>query len=232
MTEKKKADGVLIFGATRGTGLEIARILAARGDAVTAAVRSTSDTAGVDPLGIATVTADALDAGSVDAAFAAGRHRAVIISLGGRRGEPQRPDFIGARNIIDSAMRHGVSRALMITAIGSGDSRSAVAPKVIEFLGEVLAIKTQAEEYLMQSGMRATILRPGGMTSDPASGTAIKSEDHTLMGVINRADLARLTVDCLDDDASIGRIYHTIDPEITTQAPLQRGEDLPANGRR
>jgi uncharacterized protein YbjT (DUF2867 family) len=221
------SDGVLIFGATRGTGLEIARILAARGDVVTAVVRSTSDTAALDGLQIPTVTGDALDSASVDTAFDAGHFRAVVISLGGRRGEPQRPDFIGACNIIDSANRHGVSRGLMITAIGAGDSRSAVAPKVIEFLGEVLAIKSKAEDYLMQSGMDATILRPGGMTSDPASGSAIKSEDHTLMGVINRADLAQLTVDCLDDDATIGRIYHTIDPEITTQAPLQRGEDLP-----
>ena len=48
------------------------------------------------------------------------------------------------------------------------------------------------------------------------------------MGVINRADLAQLTVSCIDDDTTIGMIYHTIDPEITWQAPLQRGEDLPA----
>jgi len=46
------------------------------------------------------------------------------------------------------------------------------------------------------------------------------------MGVIHRADLAQLTVDCIDDDATIGRIYHTVDPEITWQAPLQRGEEL------
>ncbi len=83
----------------------------------------------------------------------------------------------------------------------------------------------------MQSGLDATILRPGGLASDPASGTAIKTEDHSVMGVINRGDLARLTVDCIDDDATIGRIYHTVDPEITWQAPLQRGEDLPSGGK-
>jgi hypothetical protein len=64
------------------------------------------------------------------------------------------------------------------------------------------------------------------MTSDPASGTAIRTEDQGRMGVINRADLARLIVDCLDDPTTNGRIFHTIDPAITWQAPLQRGEGL------
>ena len=141
------------------------------------------------------------------------------------RGETPRPDLIGARHIVDAARQAGVPRILMITAIGCGDSKAAVAPKVIEVLGEILAAKTEAENYLMEAGLDATILRPGGMTSDPASGTAIKTEDQMRMGVIHRADLAQLTVDCLDDDATVGRIFHTVDPEITWEAPLQRGDD-------
>jgi uncharacterized protein YbjT (DUF2867 family) len=65
------------------------------------------------------------------------------------------------------------------------------------------------------------------MTSDPATGTAIRTEDHGAMGVITRADLARLVVECLDDESTNGRIFHTVDPEIKWQAPLQRGEDFP-----
>ncbi|MFW2404989.1 MAG: SDR family oxidoreductase [Gammaproteobacteria bacterium] len=215
---------VLIFGATRGTGLETARILTGRGDKVAAVVRPASDGSELEALGADVIAGDVMDADSVDAAFSSGEYRAVIISLGGKRGEP-RPDLIGANHVVDAARRHGVQRALMITAIGCGDSKPAVAPKVIEVLGEILAAKTEAEDYLMESGLDATILRPGGMTSDPASGTAIKTDDHMTMGVINRADLARLTVDCLDDDATIGRIFHTVDPEITWEAPLQRGDD-------
>jgi uncharacterized protein YbjT (DUF2867 family) len=82
---------------------------------------------------------------------------------------------------------------------------------------------------LIDAGLDYTILRPGGMTSEPAGGTAIRTEDHGVMGVISRADLAGLIVDCLDDDQSIGRIYHTVDPAITREAPLQRGESLGEN---
>ncbi len=44
------------------------------------------------------------------------------------------------------------------------------------------------------------------------------------MGALQRADLAALVVECLDDDATIGKIFHTIDPEIEEAPALQRGE--------
>jgi uncharacterized protein YbjT (DUF2867 family) len=217
--------GILIFGATRGTGLEAAKILRARGEAVTAMVRPGSEHAELDALGVTIFSGDVLDAASVRAAFAAGDFRAAIVSLARKRGEPgPRPDGAGANNISDAA---GETHVLMISGIGAGDSQSAVNPKVLEVLGEVMAIKAKAEDYLLGSGVPATVLRPGGMTHDAASGTAIKTEDHGVMGVINRADLAQLTVDCIDDPQTFGKIYHTIDPEITWKAPLERGEDLP-----
>jgi uncharacterized protein YbjT (DUF2867 family) len=220
------ADGVLIVGASRGTGLEVARLLAARGEAVTAFVRPASDLAGLLQLRVKLYKGDVLDPASVAGALAAGSFRAIIDTVGGKRGEP-RPDYHGTRNLVDAARQAGVRRFLFVTAIGCGDSRSTVAPKVLEFLGAVLDEKTLGENYLMQSGLDYTILRPGGMTYDPASGTAIRTEDRKAMGTINRADLAQLVVDCLDDPLAVGRIYHTVDPAIQRQPPLQRGEDLP-----
>lgn len=219
-------DGVLIFGASRGTGLEAARLLAARGEAVTAFVRPSSDVSALKALPVRLVTGDTLDPSDVAAAFAAGPFRAVVNTIGGRRGEP-RPDHLGVKITTEAAVAAGVRRYLLVTAIGCGESRGAVGPRVLEFLGAVLDEKTLGENALRASGLDWTILRPGGMTHDPASGTAIKTEDQTVMGVINRADLARLVVECLDDPGTIGRIYHTVDPAIVREAPLQRGEPLP-----
>lgn len=215
---------VIIFGATRGTGFEVAKILRERGEAVTALVRPGSDRETLEALGVTIFSGDVMDADSVAEAFASGEYRAAIVSLAGKRGERPRPDGDGARNVIDAA---GRTHVLMISGIGAGDSKSAVAPKVLEVLGEVLGLKGEVEDHLMQSGVPATVLRPGGMTNDPASGTAIKTEDHSVMGVINRADLASLAVDCIDDPETVGKIYHAIDPGITWKAPLERGEDLP-----
>ena len=217
----------MIFGATRGTGLEVARLLAQAGQPVVAVVRASSDTTELQSAGVSCEIADIFDPADVERLLAAYSVQALVLSLSGQRGEERRADREGVQVIVDAAVKDGVARALMITAIGCGDSRGAVAPKVIEILGEVLAAKTVAEEYLLAADIDAVILRPGGMTHDPATGTAIRSEDHSLMGVINRADLAALTLEALRDPAAAGRIYHTVDPEITWQAPLQRGEDVP-----
>jgi nucleoside-diphosphate-sugar epimerase len=216
------ADRILVFGASQRTGLEVARILTDRNEAVTAFVRPTSDREALEALGVEIVVGDVLDADSVEAAFAAGQFRAVINSIGGQRGQP-RPDLDGTINVVEAAKRHGIKRMLMVTMVGAGDSFDVMAENTKKFLGPIAELKTQAEDYLMASSLDATILRPGGMRSDPATGTAIKTEDHTVMGIIHRADLAALVVESLDDDATIGKIFHTVDPEIKEAPPLQRG---------
>lgn len=220
------AGDVLIFGGNRGTGLEVARLLDRRGGRVSVMVRPQADVTELLQLRVRLCRGNVLEVADVNAAFASGRFAAVVITVGGRRGEP-RPDNLGIRNIVDAAKAAGVRRCLLVTAIGCGDSRAAVGPKVIEFLGAVLEEKTHGENYLVQSGLDFTILRPGGMNNDPPGTTAIRTGDHSVMGVIGRADLARLVVGCLDDPATIGHIYHAVDPAIRQAAPLQRGEDLP-----
>lgn len=221
------SNGLLIFGATRGTGRAAAEQLRARGDGVSALVRAQSDASGLEALGVSIYRGDVLDTQEVAAAYSGAQPAAALVSLGGKRGEgAPRPDLEGVQIVIAAAQAAGVPRIIMVTAIGCGDSKGAVAPRVLEVLGEILALKTEAENLLQASGLDWTILRPGGMTSDPASGTAIMTEDHGVMGVINRADLATLAIRCLDDPGTIGRIYHAVDPEITWEAPLQRGGDL------
>ena len=99
-----------------------------------------------------------LPAHDVEQAFASGQFRAVISTIGGSRGEPRRPDVESTRNIVDSAQRHGVTRVLLVTAVGAGDSRDVLTEHAWKFLGPVMELKSQAEDYLMNSGLDATIL--------------------------------------------------------------------------
>ena len=221
-------NGILLFGGTGRTGSEVAKLLAGRDEQVTAFVRPATDASALEALGIKIFRGDALDAETVNAAFESAQFRAVISTIGGKRGQPgPRADCEGIEVIVDAAKEHGVQRMLMVTMVGAGDSKSAVSPKVIEVLGEAIEAKTKAENYLAESGLDYTILRPGGLPSDPGTGTGKLTEDHSLMGVITTADLGRLVVECLDDDSTAGHIYHAMDPEIKWEPPLQRGEDLP-----
>ncbi len=211
---------VLVFGASSGTGLEAVKVLRARGQPVTAFVRPTSDRSALEPLGVEYAVGNVLEPDTFAAAFT-DDVTAVINTIGGRRGEP-RPDYDGVVNMVDAMKAAGVSRAILVTAIGTGDSLMAVSERTREVLGRVLEIKSQAEAHLAESGLDFTILRPGGLTRDEATGAGILTEDRDAMGSISRAELGRLVVEALDDDATVGKIFHTIDTSITKPPPLER----------
>lgn len=218
-SSRAAARRVIVFGASRDTGLEVTKLLAARGDPVTAFVRPSSDRGGLAALDVAYAVGDALEPTSLAAAFAAQRYDAVICTIGGSRAD-RRPDYEGVRNIVDAAKAAGVRRFILVTVIGAGDSWNAVSDRVKQVLGPVIELKTKAEAYLAQSGLDYTIIRPGGLNDLPAAGRGRLYEDHMTMGEIGRADLALLVVQALDDDATIGRIYHAIDEEMLGKPPM------------
>lgn len=212
---------VLVFGGTRGTGLEIVRKLRERGESVTVAVRRTSNTTELTRLGVQTVVADALDSSQVAAAFASGNYAAVISTLGTVRGEQdRRPDFLGNRNVIDGAKTTGVRRFVFITVIGTGDSRAAAPAISRRFLAEVIALKGKAEDHLRTSGLDYTIIRPGGLGDVPATGTAVLAEDPAAFSYIGRTDLADLAVQALGDTRTVGKTYSAYDPSRRTMARM------------
>ncbi len=213
-TAMAATEPVLVFGGTRGTGLEIVRLLRERDESVTVLVRPSSDTAALEALGATTVTGNALDPGSLRAALAGRRFRAAISTIGTSRGDKdRRPDFEGNRNVIDAAMAAGIERFVFITVIGAGDSAGAEPFYAGYFLKEIIALKSKAEEHLRASGLDYTIIRPGGLTDKGAGTTATLVEDPKAFSYISRADLARLTVRALDDPKTYDKTFAAYDPE-------------------
>ncbi len=209
---------VLIFGATRNTGYEVAEDLMARGDKVTAFVRESSDRSLLEGLGVDFVVGDALDAASVQAAFNAGEYDAVLTTMGAISA-PVPPDYEGNANVFDAAVASGVSRVIMVSTVGAGDSYEA-SPRISRlFLSKVMPLKTQAEDHLVASGLDYTIIRPGGLPPGIGTGNGILSEDRSTMGFIARPDLARLIVAALDDDRTIGKTFAAVDP--SQKSPIE-----------
>ncbi len=209
---------VLIFGATRNTGYEIAEDLMRRGDKVTAFVRESSDRSLLEALGADFVVGDAIEAETVQAAFAAGEYDAVITTMGSISA-PIPPDYVGNANVFDAAVEFGVPRVIMVSTVGAGDSKSAAPLLSRLFLRKVTPLKTQAEDHLKASGLDYTIVRPGGLPPGVETGSGILSEDRSTMGFIRRPDLARLVVGALDDDRTIGKVFAAVDP--TQKSPLE-----------
>ncbi|MSQ87577.1 MAG: SDR family oxidoreductase [Alphaproteobacteria bacterium] len=206
-------DGILIFGATRNTGLDVAEILAKRGDKVTAVVRSISDTASLQKLGVTLVPGDAMNMASLRAAMAGKNYRAVLTTIACFSCNPK-PDYLGNKNIFDAAKEAGLKRMLLVTTVGSGDSASAAPLPARIFLRDMIPLKTQAEEALKAAGLDYTIIRPGGLKTASPTGRAILSEDRATSGIITRADLAQLIVSAIDDDRTIGKTFAAIDRDF------------------
>lgn len=209
--------GVLVFGGTGRTGVEIVRQLHTTGVPVTVFVRQTSDRSSIELPGVEFAIGDAMHATDVATAFASGRFRAVISAIGRRRGEP-RPDYVANANIVRAAQNAGVPRMILISSMGAGNSR-AYLTDLPEFMREVLEAKTRAEDELIASDLAYTIIRPGRLRDDPMTGNAELSEDVSIVNkALNRADLAALTVRVWRDAASIDRIYHAFDSSLDSSS--------------
>jgi uncharacterized protein YbjT (DUF2867 family) len=81
----------------------------------------------------------------------------------------------------------------------------------MEALAPVLAEKAQAENHLIASGLAYTIIRPGGLTSDPPRGEGILTENPLVAGTIHRADVAELVCRCLMSDRANQKILSAVD---------------------
>ena len=204
------SSSILIFGATRNTGLMVARLLDARGDNVTAFVRPTSNIADLEKLGVDRVVGDAMDIETVRAAFVGREYAAVLTTIGCISCDPP-SDYQANANVIQAAKEAGVERLVLVTTIGAGDSYDAAAALSQWALASTLPLKTHAEEDLRVSGLAYTIIRPGGLRSGRRTGNGVLSEDRNAFGFIFREDLSELIVLVFDDPTMIGKTLAAVD---------------------
>ena len=80
-------------------------------------------------------------------------------------------------------------------------------------LKPVLVQKEKAEERLKAHGdkMKWVIVRPGGLKSAPATGTAVLTESVSVCGAIHRQDVAALTIKALLRDAANNKTLSAVD---------------------
>ncbi|CAI7792950.1 unnamed protein product [Closterium sp. NIES-54] len=120
----------------------------------------------------------------------------------------------GNINVIAAAEKAGVPRFVLVSSIGAGDSKAAVPGKEMDVLGPVLVEKEKSEERLKASEkLKWTIVRPGGLLSDAASGSGILTEDSSVVGVISRADVAQLILRILFQEKAEGKVFSAIDAQ-------------------
>jgi nucleoside-diphosphate-sugar epimerase len=214
---------VLIFGAGGGVGLWLARLLREDRRPVFAMLRSPAAETELAPLGVMTIRGDAMAPDDVSRAFAlpAAPEFDVVSTIGGRAPDGRWADSEGNANIIDRAAASGtLGRFVLVTSIGCGDMAPFRSARAIAAFGDAVDAKTRAEEHLRRAIPDATILRPGGLRSEPATGRGILVDDPQMHGFIHRADVADLVRCVLRDPATAGRTFAAVDRDQAQCANL------------
>ncbi|MCY7277937.1 MAG: SDR family oxidoreductase [Phormidesmis sp. CAN_BIN44] len=213
---------VFLAGASQGVGREILKGLLAQHQKVKAFVRSESVAAELQTMGVETAIGDALNSEQITQAMAGSPIDLVISTIGGKPQQGERADYKGNQNLIDAAVKAGVKRFILVTSIGSGESAAALPPQAFSALKDVLAEKEKAEQHLIASGLTYTIIRPGGLKSEPATGNGVLTEDPKIAGSIHRADVAQLVCRCVDSDRANNKILSAVDRAMTySPAPFE-----------
>ncbi len=222
---------ILVFGGTGQLGARIVHLLRDAGEDVTVFVRPTSDRSPLDGLGVDYVVGDLLNEADVAAAFESASYRAVIVAV-------RVP--VSVAGFYETANRHitryapaaGVMQIISHGAVGAGDNMAMhpdIPWSVVPGLSERMEDRGRAEALLMNSDIGVTIIRNSRVwpNDTPSTGHAELSEDQRTLTPITRADLARFTMDCLDNLACANKIYHARDTSLSWPPPQpESGSDI------
>lgn len=143
----------------------------------------------------------------------AGSEARVVSTLGSFR-RPQPVDYQGNRHVIDAMEQTGLTRLLLVTSLGCGDSWQYLPERARAAFGHEVRLKSLAESWLQTSALDWTILRPAGLQDGEATGRAELSQGKEVHGLVRRADVAAHGLRLLADEAALGQIYAIGDPEL------------------
>jgi putative NADH-flavin reductase len=148
---------IVIFGASRGTGLKVLEQALADGHTVTAFVRSLEKFT-LEHENLKLIQGDVLDASAVEQAVSA--QDAVISTLA-----PTRPPVPGmmemaARNIVNAMKKNGIRR--LISTTGAGVSQMEDQPKFVDrFIGFLLNLL--AKQVVLDSVANVRVIKASGL---------------------------------------------------------------------
>ncbi|MGD1898633.1 MAG: SDR family oxidoreductase [Phormidesmis sp.] len=203
---------IFLAGASRGVGREVARQLIINGHQVSALLRSDNAKDDLTAMKVDVVRGDALNEELMGQLIGQISPDAVISTIGGLPSDTGvRVDFLGNKHLVDAAVAAQAKRFILVTSIGIGDSAQALPPQALETLAPVLAEKEKAEAHLANSGLTYTVIRPGGLVSQPATDQEVLTENTSVAGSIPRMGVAKLLVSCMESDRAKNKIFSAID---------------------
>ena len=196
---------IAIVGGHGKVALHLARVLTDRGDQVTSIFRNPEHADDVAATGARPVVADIETLDTAALADLLAGHDAVVFSAGAGGGDPARTyavDRDAAIRVIDAAGQAGVRRFVMVSYFGAGPDHGV--PEDNSFYPYAEA-KAAADAHLRAGDLDWTVLGPGRLTLEPATGRIAVGIDAAEKGSVSREDVALVVAAALNDDSTIRR---------------------------
>lgn len=212
---------VVILGGHGKIALLAAPKLKDAGYAVESVIRSEAQSSDIEAAGASPVVLDLenADAEALKQAFSGAQ--AVVFSAGAGGGSPERTrsvDFEAAARTMDAAEAAGVKRYVMVSYAGAGVDVDRLDPE--DAFYPYAQAKHDADAHLRQSGLDFTILGPGRLTLEPASGKIVLADfDGTMSGhapsgdqaVTSRENVAEVLTQVLSANSAIRQTVNFYD---------------------
>lgn len=202
----------LVIGSNGQIGRIFCRHASESGADVRAMLRSEKQKSFFQKLGCDALIADL--EGDFDHAFEGCDRVVFTAGSGGKTGGDKTllVDLYGAIRAIDMSAARGVQHFVMVSALRAEEPLAAP-----EFIRHYMVAKKLADEHLVRSGVPHTILRPGRLTDERASGKvrtdgqggAISRENVALCiaAALEAGPTANRTIDLLDGDTPIAEVF-------------------------
>ena len=211
---------VVIVGGHGKVALRLAEALTGLGHTVRSTIRNEAHGADVEQVGAVPVLLDIEGGDAQGFAEVLRGADAVVFSAGaGGDGSIERKrtvDLGGSLKSIEAAGIAGVRRFVQVSAVGV----DAPLPEDTDPVWRAyVEAKRDADVALRGSDLDWTIVRPGRLTDDPATGL-VQVGDSVPSGGIPRADVAAVIAAVLEEDSTIGKQFELIEGEQTIPGAL------------
>jgi uncharacterized protein YbjT (DUF2867 family) len=197
-TEKKN---ILVAGANGTTGRIIIHLLKeSESYKPIAMVRSQEQKKYFEEKNVSAVIAD-LEA---DVNPAVKKIDKVIFAAGSKNKNVIGVDQEGAKRLIDAAKNAAVKKFVMLSSMGTEN------PFIGGALEDYFKAKQNSDNYLKNSGLIYSIVKPGALTNEKSTRKIQLKEKLENQGSISRADVAHTLVEVLEDDVKKNQVFEII----------------------
>lgn len=194
---------IFVVGGHGKIALRFERFAAEAGHRVRAMTRNPDHSGDIEEVGAEMVISD-IESDDITK-LVEGADIVVFAAGAGPGSGPERKktvDLGGALELIEAAVANGISRYLMISAMGAGNP-SAWSQEMRPYY----EAKAGADEALVVSGLDYTIVRPGSLTDDPGTGLVDVAPKLERSGRVPRADVAAVLLASLDAPNTVRKTF-------------------------